>query len=326
MQLKKQKTADPTLKRLMIGILGTIATKIKGEMLLTTGLLAVKAAARYARQVCYCGVACEDQHASLDCMACQRVFHSDCVGAPAGDSQVVWYCEACQQVPCQTEKGSLLTEADAQRELHVRQNLLLQYMLLASKQDAAVRSAMYFSVGQWLCKTLPNDQAINTSVDDASAQETRALALESRHNYLLRAVGLVSTRAAVPAIQEHVKEALTSEMAQAIAQDLGRERALYKGYDRLLQQVLAALNDNDGQTRQRALKALSSVASVDSSMLHQPLVKQWMEQLCRDQQILVREAAVGLLGTFVLTDPMLVQDYVETMLARLRVGLWGLIV
>jgi hypothetical protein len=117
-------------------------------------------------------------------------------------------------------------------------------------------------------------------------------------------------------IVHHGKE--LSDIAQS---RLWRKSSLILSKERLLSVILQNLKSDVISIRTKSLKALSDIASVDDSTLGNEKVKGAISGLLVDLSKSVREAAVELLGMFVVSDKdgSLLIEYKDSLLNRVLV-------
>lgn len=72
--------------------------------------------------------------------------------------------------------------------------------------------------------------------------------------------------------------------------------------------------------RTKALKCLTMVVEADSSVLARQDMQLWVRNSFLDQSTSVREAAVDLIGKYVLSCPDLIDKYYETLSLRILVS------
>ncbi len=96
-------------------------------------------------------------------------------------------------------------------------------------------------------------------------------------------------------------------------------KPLLSSFDGLMSCVLGALGDQQTKFRLRALKALASVIESDLGILGESKVQAAVRSRFWDQAISVREAAVDLVGKFIVDKAEYADQYYEIILERMVV-------
>jgi len=87
-------------------------------------------------------------------------------------------------------------------------------------------------------------------------------------------------------------------------------------------QILAALGENSINIRTRAVRSLTGVVEVDPDVLGYKHIQIGVRTSFLDQSSSVREAAVDLIGKYVLTSVTLIEQYLEMIMERILVSRW----
>ena len=90
--------------------------------------------------------------------------------------------------------------------------------------------------------------------------------------------------------------------------------------DPILSHVLNACEGAVIAFRQKALKALSSIVEQDSSIYFQPNVRLAVEKRLMDSSPAVRDAALEMLGRYVVYNPELAAQYLPRIAERVTVS------
>jgi cohesin loading factor subunit SCC2 len=77
-------------------------------------------------------------------------------------------------------------------------------------------------------------------------------------------------------------------------------------------------SENSGALRKLAVKSLSHIVEVDPSLMTKKSIRDAVETRFKDEAISVREAAVNLVGTFVLQEPESAKIFHQPLLFRLN--------
>lgn len=231
-------------------------------------------------------------------------------------------------------RSSQAKEADGEEAANVdkldqqaMQNLLLDCLRVAAGNDASLEGVRSFYAGQWVSQEYQEvDKNLPTILlDDDDA--TRREAEQARER--IRGARVVSAEGWCAKVTARLAPAtLTTVMAmrrdQTLCRDnmvlatkyLGSKRMLSRGFDNILKHIVASLNEADARIRTKALKALATTVDADWTLLGTPFVKKAVEARFQDKQISVREAAIDLVGRFVLSRPDLTDQYYTTFINR----------
>lgn len=101
---------------------------------------------------------------------------------------------------------------------------------------------------------------------------------------------------------------------------LAASRGYLQSFPQLLKYIVFALSDKQEiKMKAKALKALGVVVEADPSVLKEPMVFQSVRQRFLDASIMVREAAIDLVGKFIAGQPNLAAQYYDVIAERLHV-------
>ncbi|KZV76249.1 hypothetical protein PENSPDRAFT_646530 [Peniophora sp. CONT] len=102
-----------------------------------------------------------------------------------------------------------------------------------------------------------------------------------------------------------------------LAEELGAMQDLRKSNDHIMRVVLLALDATAVFMRTKALKALGQVVQADPSVLEAENVKQGIDHHLNDVSPQTRDAAVDLVGKYVLDSPSVLKDYFPLLIRRI---------
>uniref|UniRef100_A0A3Q3M6J1 Nipped-B protein n=1 Tax=Mastacembelus armatus TaxID=205130 RepID=A0A3Q3M6J1_9TELE len=102
-----------------------------------------------------------------------------------------------------------------------------------------------------------------------------------------------------------------------IVRYLASMRPLAQSFDIYLSQILRVLGESAIAVRTKAMKCLSEVVAVDPSILARLDMQRGVHCRLMDNSTSVREAAVELLGRFVLSRPQLIEQYYDMLIERI---------
>lgn len=97
--------------------------------------------------------------------------------------------------------------------------------------------------------------------------------------------------------------------AELISQYVASKRSFSQSFDRYLRKILVILCENTIAIRTKAMKCLTMIVEADPAVLARPDMQIGVNRSFLDQSTAVREAAVDLVGKFVLSRPDLIDKY-----------------
>ncbi|KUF91165.1 Peroxisomal (S)-2-hydroxy-acid oxidase GLO5 [Phytophthora nicotianae] len=100
----------------------------------------------------------------------------------------------------------------------------------------------------------------------------------------------------------------TIELALKSSLQLAVKRGFCGLFDKLLAHIMALLSKGMPSLRARVMKCLRVIVDVDPMLMAEAGVQLAVERCCSDEKPSVREAAVNLIGTYVLLQPLLVRQ------------------
>ncbi|KAK0173665.1 hypothetical protein PV328_006828 [Microctonus aethiopoides] len=105
--------------------------------------------------------------------------------------------------------------------------------------------------------------------------------------------------------------------AELISQYLASKRSFSQSFDKYLKQILQILTEPSIAIRTKAMKCLTMIVEADSSVLARGDMQMGVKHSFLDHSTSVREAAVDLVGKFVLSRPELIDKYYDMLLSRI---------
>ncbi|GFU63535.1 nipped-B-like protein [Trichonephila clavipes] len=135
---------------------------------------------------------------------------------------------------------------------------------------------------------------------------------EERKRFLLTVIKRQETK-----INMKEEEHIDYETAELISQYLASTRHFSKSFDLYLSQILRVLSETAVAVRTKAMKCLTLVVEADPSILSRSDMQKGVHGRLLDQSTSVREAAVDLLGKFILIRPELISQYYEMLTDRI---------
>jgi len=267
---------------------------------------------------CFCGRQSLVNTLMVSCDNCKGFYHSECVGQTKKNLQEEWVCDDCKLKEMATDvtrefsslhsirsrgkNGGIMT---SKMEIHVFRQLVLTY--LSNESDTpGVRFAREFLLAQWV-KMLDGDETAKESNDASStvlaqhfldiwSSEVNALTSKLRSASPLSGDGYRRLMIALSTSKSDLVQSFPRQMGLLI-QFMGDKRLV--------------------SIRKLAVKALSQVVDADSSLMSHPSLKNAVSERFADEAKSVREAVVGLVGSFVVSCPELANTYHTSFLPRL---------
>lgn len=136
---------------------------------------------------------------------------------------------------------------------------------------------------------------------------------EERKQFLLTVIKKQETSKVNVKEEEHIDY----KTAELISQFLASTRPFSKSFDLYLSQILRVLSETAVAVRTKAMKCLTLVVEADPSILSRTDMQKGVHGRLLDQSTSVREAAVDLLGKFILIRPELINQYYEMLTDRI---------
>ncbi|CAG9783745.1 unnamed protein product [Diatraea saccharalis] len=226
------------------------------------------------------------------------------------------------------------------------QRVLLDYLAINGQKDQAWNCARHFYITQWYRdmvvqpkSTSPTKKAKNKSKkrykDESSEEESdadedsdggvkeskhdkkhittavmsaeRFKTIERRKTFFLEKIRPFRYQGGtqVQVMQSYIDYS----GAELISQYLASKRSFSQSFDRYLRKILVILCENTIAIRTKAMKCLAMIVEADPAVLARPDMQIGVNRSFLDQSTAVREAAVDLVGKFVLSRPDLIDKY-----------------
>ncbi|KAH8408181.1 hypothetical protein KR222_006608, partial [Zaprionus bogoriensis] len=142
--------------------------------------------------------------------------------------------------------------------------------------------------------------------------------LEERKKYLISKIKPYSTQGDHNHTSlQHIKTYIDYNNAQLIAQYLATKRPFSQSFDGCLKKIILVVNEPSIAVRTRAMKCLANIVEVDPLVLKRKDMQMGVNQKFLDTAISVREAAVDLVGKFVLSNQELIDQYYDMLSTRI---------
>uniref|UniRef100_A0A3Q1B5Z3 Nipped-B protein n=1 Tax=Amphiprion ocellaris TaxID=80972 RepID=A0A3Q1B5Z3_AMPOC len=217
---------------------------------------------------------------------------------------------------------------DRNDETQQLQKALLDYLEENAETDASLVFARKFYIAQWFRdatteaeKSMRNQ---NPKDEDSSDGPQHAKDLETTGEIMQRAEkrkkflrAIIKTTPAHFTTLKMNSDTVDYEDSCLIVRYLASMRPFAQSFDIYLTQILRVLGESAIAVRTKAMKCLSEVVAVDPSILARSDMQRGVHGRLMDNSTSVREAAVELLGRFVLSRPQLTEQYYDMLIERI---------
>ncbi|XP_037228758.1 nipped-B-like protein isoform X3 [Falco biarmicus] len=211
-------------------------------------------------------------------------------------------------------------------EIQQLQKALLDYLDENTEVDASLVFSRKFYIAQWFRDTtMETEKAIKSQKDEDSSEGTHhAKDVETTGQIMHRAESrkkflrsIIKTAPFQFSTLKMNSDTVDYEDACLIVRYLASMRPFAQSFDIYLTQILRVLGENAIAVRTKAMKCLSEVVAVDPSILARLDMQRGVHGRLMDNSTSVREAAVELLGRFVLCRPQLAEQYYDMLIERI---------
>uniref|UniRef100_A0A670YGW3 Nipped-B protein n=1 Tax=Pseudonaja textilis TaxID=8673 RepID=A0A670YGW3_PSETE len=211
-------------------------------------------------------------------------------------------------------------------EIQQLQKALLDYLEENTETDASLVFSRKFYIAQWFRDTtMETEKAMKSQKDEDSSEgthhskevETTGQIMhraESRKKFLRNIIKTAPSQFSTLKINS---DTVDYEDACLVVRYLASMRPFAQSFDIYLTQILRVLGENAIAVRTKAMKCLSEVVAVDPSILARLDMQRGVHGRLMDNSTSVREAAVELLGRFVLCRPQLAEQYYDMLIERI---------
>ncbi|OCU02595.1 NIPBL, cohesin loading factor L homeolog isoform X2 [Xenopus laevis] len=205
------------------------------------------------------------------------------------------------------------------------QKALLDYLEENTETDPSLVFSRKFYIAQWFRDTtMETEKAMKSQKDDDSEGAHHAKEVESTGDIMHRAEKrkkflriIIKTAPSQFSTLKSNSDTVDYDDACLIVRYLASMRPFAQSFDIYLTQILRVLGENAIAVRTKAMKCLSEVVAVDPSILARLDMQRGVHGRLMDNSTSVREAAVELLGRFVLCRPQLAEQYYDMLVERI---------
>ncbi|XP_075040342.1 nipped-B-like protein isoform X2 [Mixophyes fleayi] len=219
----------------------------------------------------------------------------------------------------------LKQSAEGEDEIQQLQKALLDYLEENTETDPSLVFSRKFYIAQWFRDTtMETEKAMKSQKDEDSEGTHHAKEIESTGDIMRRAEkrkkflrGIIRAAPSQFSTLKSSSDTVDYDDACLIVRYLASMRPFAQSFDIYLTQILRVLGENAIAVRTKAMKCLSEVVAVDPSILARLDMQRGVHGRLMDNSTSVREAAVELLGRFVLCRPQLAEQYYEMLVERI---------
>lgn len=245
------------------------------------------------------------------------------------------------------EEGNIVGEVkdvedDDERTIFL-QRVLLDYLAVQSQSEASLDYARYFHITQWyqdiinsaskpaVQKSKPvkvkkkKRKKIMSSDEESEESEEEVeevvevpgsdfKKMDAKKKFLLRKITpYVQGDTSTQILQTYVDY----ESAELIARYLGSKQNFAQSFDFYLKRIISVVMESSVLIRTKAMKCLTSIVEVDAGILAMKDMQIGVSVSFLDHSTSVREAAVDLVGKYILNKPELIDKYYNMLSARI---------
>ncbi|KAL9928533.1 nipped-B cohesin loading factor isoform 2-T4 [Glossina fuscipes fuscipes] len=163
---------------------------------------------------------------------------------------------------------------------------------------------------------IPNENSRRTDIIDQELNLEIFNILEQRKAFLISKIKPYSLSNDI-SHASHIKTYIDYTNAHLIAQYLATKRPFSQSFDGYLKKIILVVNEPSIAVRTRAMKCLANIVEVDPFVLKRKDMQMGVNQKFLDAAISVREAAVDLVGKFVLSNEELIDQYYDMLSTRI---------
>uniref|UniRef100_A0A3Q1ETJ2 Nipped-B protein n=1 Tax=Acanthochromis polyacanthus TaxID=80966 RepID=A0A3Q1ETJ2_9TELE len=221
----------------------------------------------------------------------------------------------------------ILREIQGSDETQQLQKALLDFLDENIETDPALVFARKFYIAQWYRDTTSEAEKAMKSqneIDEDVKGRHHSNDVDSTGEIMQKAEARKKfLRKAIKASPSHFSslrmnsDTVDYEDSCLIVRYLASMRPFAQSFDIYLSQILRVLGESAIAVRTKAMKCLSEVVAVDPSILARLDMQRGVHGRLMDNSTSVREAAVELLGRFVLSRPELIEQYYDMLIERI---------
>ncbi|GAB1597401.1 nipped-B-like protein A [Argonauta hians] len=237
--------------------------------------------------------------------------------------------EIISKIDCETiEENDIKKECkkesvDDVKQTQNLQKAMLYYLAENRHSDPALLFARQFYIAQWYRDFTVEAEKLQKKISKLKAEEEDERAEEVNITLEIAEDGKAFLMSIIeipdkPANNMRQSQCrLDAEDSCLVARYLSSKRPFAQSFDIYLTQILRVLGETAVAVRTKAMKCLSAVVEADPGILARDDMQRGVHGRFLDQSTSVREAAVELVGKFILIRPELIPKYYEMLCDRI---------
>ncbi|CAH1393670.1 unnamed protein product [Nezara viridula] len=245
-------------------------------------------------------------------------------------------------------KGDIKPVENDEERTQFLQRVLLDYLAMRGQQEPVLSHARHFYLAQWYqdnCVQISSSTSkkpskkkkksgrrkLDSSEEDLSSEEEDVneskvnedpveayRQSEVRKRFLLSKIRPFEDRVSTDGTKTHILQTyIDYGSAELVARYLASKRPFSQSFDVYLKHILKVLTETSVLIRTKAMKCLTSIVEVDPGVLGLKEMQLGVSHSFLDHSTSVREAAVDLVGKFILSRPELIPKYYDMLSARI---------
>ncbi|KAL3916072.1 MAG: hypothetical protein SGILL_005346, partial [Bacillariaceae sp.] len=256
---------------------------------------------------CYCDREEAGELYALNCDRCKTWYHGDCVGISRHTQPEKWLCDPCQLdriVDFERDHNTNMGELGCPLELidrpYCMRRLLIDYLsyVLENSDQKGVQDAYSFHLARWM-NALESSNNREGSNNGKSATTNNASVISR----LLDMWDPTPDRLAAGSLSGML-QCISDEGRSRMVVDLATNLSgLLKSFPDQVSFIVKLLDASSNSVRKLALKAIEKIGDADPQLMLVPFIRKAVSRRFSDASISVRDAAVSLVGSYVVQSP-----------------------
>ena len=259
---------------------------------------------------CFCGRGNLDTF-MVDCDRCHFWYHGSCVTITKDNVPDQWFCDDCKLQTAILDQSKVfgrshdgLEALTSKDHNHVFRQVLLGYLsnIAQSSSSIPAEKTRQFLIASWVRDISRMQNSDGNGSFDIELVRTHVISQWSSPSQQQQSYSYMH-------LTDHgLSKVMTALMATS---------QLSISFGQLLGVLLKLMGDDMTALRKLSLKAFLQVATADPALMSNPSVRKEVSRCFHDPAISVREAAIGLVGDYVLQSPHLAVAFHSPLLERL---------
>ncbi|XP_046684148.1 LOW QUALITY PROTEIN: nipped-B-like protein [Homalodisca vitripennis] len=253
-------------------------------------------------------------------------------------------------------KGEVQPVTDDEERTQFLQKVLLDYLAMRGQVDPALTYARHFYLAQWYQDNIKNvtspkmkssktedskrghsrnrkqpetyeEESSEHEDEDEEKKKTNGETMdpleayrltEARKKFLLSKIRPFEDSVSKEGIKDQILQTyIDYDSAELVSRYLASKRPFSQSFSTYLKHILTVLTESSVLIRTKAMKCLTMIVEVDPAVLGLKAMRNGVNYSFLDHSTSVREAAVDLVGKFVLSRPELIDKYYDMLSARI---------